>query len=207
MSSLKPVDIESMSPWGFPALPDVPNLLLYFRIVKHYNSRKLTFPEDGYRAFSGIVSALEPVFPGGFIWGLPVMHFEEALLWVPLQETKRRVAKKSTEFLPSWSWVGWEGPVTSIQGTKEDFGNSTHKRPPTLETMETVCQWKWPCSNLHSQSHLQLETETAILPLTDFFYWLDGEATFVANGGGYMLSPKSKDEEYELLLVKRSLEW
>ena len=132
-------------------------------------------------------------------------HFEEALLWIPLQETKRRVAKKSPEFLPSWSWVGWEGPVTCIQGTKEDFRNSSHKRPPTLKTLKTVCQWKWPCSNLRSQSDtLQLETETAILPLMDFFYWLDGEATFVVNSSNHMLSPKSKDEKYELLVVKRS---
>lgn len=55
-------------------------------------------------------------------------------------------------------------------------------------------------------STVQLETETAILPLTEFFYWLDGEATFVAAGGNSMLSPKSKDEKYELLLMRRSVE-
>ena len=195
-----------MSPWGFSALPDVPDLLLYFRIVKHYSTSKLAYPEDGYRVFLGVVSALGPVFPGGFIWGLPVMHFGEAL-WIPLQVTKQRVGKKSSEFLPSWSWVEWEGPVTSIQGTKEDFRHSFNEQPPSFQTMETVCQWRWHCSNLCSpSSNLQLEAETAVLPLTEFFYWLDGEATFVAAGGNSMLSPKSKDEKYELLLVKRSAE-
>jgi hypothetical protein len=42
-------------------------------LVRNYNDRHLTCPEDIIAGFSGVLSILSTVFEGGFIWGLPEM--------------------------------------------------------------------------------------------------------------------------------------
>lgn len=98
---------------GFAVGPDVEQ---YMRAVKSYNTRQFTYPEDALRAISSLLSVWRHSFDGGFISGLPQMFFYEALLWQPAELLQRRVPSHSgladdDGQLPSWSWVGWEGPI------------------------------------------------------------------------------------------------
>lgn len=91
------------SPW-----PDMDD---YARIVMDYTMRRLSFVEDTARAFAGVTSVLSKVFPGGFVWGMPVMFFEVALLWQPQISIRRKMLPldggSHLNALPSWSWMGW----------------------------------------------------------------------------------------------------
>ncbi|KAH7044622.1 heterokaryon incompatibility protein-domain-containing protein, partial [Macrophomina phaseolina] len=92
-----------------------PNLEYWGDIVKQYSQRTLTFPSDAQAAFSGIESALERSFPGGFLYGLPEFFFDEAVLWLPLAGISRRNREHksiSGYHVPSWSWLGWAGDLS-----------------------------------------------------------------------------------------------
>lgn len=82
-----------------------PDLSQYFALVGDYNNRKLTFEKDALHAFSAITTAMSSSFPGGFIFGIPTFLFDIGLLWSCSSSLKRRHA------FPSWSWLGWTGPV------------------------------------------------------------------------------------------------
>lgn len=86
------------SPW--------PDLDQYARISMDYSARRLTSVDDTLRAFSGITHVLSRTFPGGFLYGMPLMFLDVALLWRP-QAALRRRAVVRPPFLPSWSWMGW----------------------------------------------------------------------------------------------------
>ena len=91
-----------------------PNMFRYARLVSSYNRRSLTYPDDIFYAFSGILTHLSRSFSGGFISGLPQMCFDAALLWQPWAQMKRRVPLKSLRMQPpSWSWAGWSGSMNS----------------------------------------------------------------------------------------------
>lgn len=86
------------SPW--------PDMDEYARIVMDFSSRKLALADDTLRAFSGITNVLSRTFPGGFVFGMPIMFLDIALLWRPHASIRRR-AISGPPFLPSWSWMGW----------------------------------------------------------------------------------------------------
>jgi hypothetical protein len=50
----------------------------------------LTYESDTLNAFSGVTNALTRVFEGGFIFGLPQIFFDAALLWQPEKTLTRR---------------------------------------------------------------------------------------------------------------------
>ncbi|KFH48962.1 hypothetical protein ACRE_002540 [Hapsidospora chrysogenum ATCC 11550] len=83
-----------------------PDLDEYARISMDYSARKLTLVDDTLPAFSGITHILSRVFPGGFLYGMPLMFLDVALLWRPQASIRRRAVMKPP-FLPSWSWMGW----------------------------------------------------------------------------------------------------
>ena len=58
-----------------------PDLDGFFDLVRSYNIRQLSFPEEALPAFTGILSALSRRFLDGFYGGIPVMYFDIALLW------------------------------------------------------------------------------------------------------------------------------
>ncbi|KAJ6781376.1 hypothetical protein PWT90_04322 [Aphanocladium album] len=93
------------SAYGFQhaAWPDMDE---YARIAANYSARRVTLVDDTLRAFSGITHVLSRVFPGGFVFGMPLMFLDSALLWRP-QASIRRRALSRPPFLPSWSWMGW----------------------------------------------------------------------------------------------------
>ena len=69
--------------------------------------------DDTLKAFMGITHVLSRVFPGGFVFGMPLMFLDIALLWRP-QASIRRRALTRPPFLPSWSWMGWWFDGTSV---------------------------------------------------------------------------------------------
>ncbi|PHH83272.1 hypothetical protein CDD83_3026 [Cordyceps sp. RAO-2017] len=95
----------SVAPLGFQHAP-WPDLDEYARLVMDYSTRRLTLVDDTLPAFSGITHVLSHVFAGGFIYGMPLMFLDIALLWRP-QATIRRRALSQQPYLPSWSWMGW----------------------------------------------------------------------------------------------------
>ncbi|RFU79044.1 hypothetical protein TARUN_3173 [Trichoderma arundinaceum] len=86
--------------------PPWPDLDEYARIAADYSARRVTYVEDTLRAFSGITSMLSRTFSDGFMYGMPLMFLDIALLWRP-QASIRRRAPPRAPFLPSWSWMGW----------------------------------------------------------------------------------------------------
>lgn len=83
-----------------------PDLDEYARIVMDFSARRLSIVDDTLRAFNGITQVLSNIYPGGFIYGMPLMFLDIALLWRP-QASVRRRAMSRPPFLPSWSWMGW----------------------------------------------------------------------------------------------------
>lgn len=85
----------------------------YRRAVVEYTKRNLTNESDALNAFQGIASLLQPAFKGDFLFGLPETELDVALLWQPDSHVRRRVNPETkAPLFPSWSWVGWIGPVT-----------------------------------------------------------------------------------------------
>lgn len=95
-----------------------PSLTVYYGLAADFNRRDLTYPQDCLSAIAGMFPLYNKVFKGGFLCGLPEMFFDAALLWNPGGDLKRRVRvgtgkryKFVNDFLPSWSWVGWQGDI------------------------------------------------------------------------------------------------
>lgn len=102
------------------SLPDLSKLQI---VLRGYNKRDFTYPEDALRAFAGILVSLNTSFPGGFLSGLPISLFDVALLWQPCKKMVRRTPKDSKHLLqlPSWSWAGWSGEIEFDNESALDF--------------------------------------------------------------------------------------
>ncbi|KAG9253326.1 tol protein [Emericellopsis atlantica] len=94
---------EAAFAWRHAPWPDLDE---YARIAADYSARRVTRVDDTLKAFAGITHVLSRVFPGGFLYGMPLMFLDIALLWRP-QASMRRRAVIQPPFLPSWSWMGW----------------------------------------------------------------------------------------------------
>ncbi|KAK1834040.1 heterokaryon incompatibility protein-domain-containing protein, partial [Podospora conica] len=102
-------------------LPDADPFALFAElthtIISPYNSRSFTHTSDLPRAFAGIAQALTQTaaprtpFRQGFCWGLPVAHLPYALTWCAAEENLR--PRDRALGFPSWSWMAWEGSVSS----------------------------------------------------------------------------------------------
>lgn len=91
----------------------------YERYVEVYTRRQLTYDHDILNAFTAILQELSLIFSVTFHDAIPNMNIVRALLWCPTCETspERRSSvtnpcADSTPYFPSWSWLGWKGPVT-----------------------------------------------------------------------------------------------
>ncbi|KAK8121905.1 Zinc finger TFIIS-type protein [Apiospora sp. TS-2023a] len=119
---------------GSSSLSKLDALAKYFVLVNNYNTRNLSYPEDGLRAYLGVIKQFSTAFPAGFFWGLPVSEFHAALLWQPKDTLTRRRTRGNgadTLELPSWSWVGWQG------GIDAQICASYKSRDP-----KPLCVWK-----------------------------------------------------------------
>ncbi|KAK7990906.1 heterokaryon incompatibility protein-domain-containing protein [Apiospora arundinis] len=65
--------------------------LEYSMLVSAYTSRNLTYETDILEAFKGIASELNPYLEDyGFLFGLAIYMFDDALLWCPISQLRRR---------------------------------------------------------------------------------------------------------------------
>jgi hypothetical protein len=93
----------------------------YTKLVRNYTRRFLSDETDYLHAFSGIEDMVQSLYGMTLLWGLPIEAFETALFWVPLEGKKfqRRQVRHTDQSngsirqipFPSWSWIGWIGPV------------------------------------------------------------------------------------------------
>jgi hypothetical protein len=143
--SLSILDSEHMD------APTVPHMWLYTTLVPEFNSRSISFESDRMDAFAGIASMINVDFEGGFISGLPEMFFDLALLWQHTSSIARRHnlekdhqdRRPSTPHgLPSWSWIGWQGPITmqpwSSLGNAFSYSNGSIRDFPSVLSR---CSW------------------------------------------------------------------
>lgn len=92
-----------------------PDFGIYIDLVCLYNYRDLSYHQDALTAISGVLNVMQPVYPGGFVGGLPCTFLDHSLLWQPLRKARRRAhtpddlhTLASGQNLPSWSWCGWQ---------------------------------------------------------------------------------------------------
>lgn len=106
--------------WSDVVMAGFPHEFSMSRYLETYNQRLLTFGEDALPAVSGLLSVFSRSFEGGFLYGIPEMFFEHSLGWgVSGSSLQRRLpsgrpieSQFTSSGLPSWSWLGWKGPVT-----------------------------------------------------------------------------------------------
>jgi hypothetical protein len=126
-----------------------PDFGLFIDLVCPYNGPEFSYPQDALRGFMGIISALEKSFPGGFIYGLPRLFLDHALLWQPFGSAERRVDRvddvMTTSSLPSWSWCGWQGhvdPWSLRSGLSYIYEEECRNRAGSWRTRNLV-QWSF----------------------------------------------------------------
>ena len=164
-----------------------PTLTQYMWTVEEYTRRELSYPQDILNAFAGIQRILDIGLRSKSWYGLPSENLDLALLWKPKQASKRRADLSSQEGwliqfqcwpinFPSWSWVGWIGPVyhSTLFPDRYRHGDEERVRP--------LLHWyRWDITNdfskipqcweLTSTSSLHLDPEPW-LPIncpSDFF--------------------------------------
>lgn len=104
--------------WEQKRRPDIASL---HRIISEFNIRQFSYQQDVLRAFLGIQSHLSNNFLGGFNYGLPDMFFDIALWWKSdtstfdqskiLRRKTHDVSPSTADYLPSWSWMGWQSEM------------------------------------------------------------------------------------------------
>ena len=95
-------------------------------LIRSYNLRQHTYPEDALPGIVGLLRYLSPRW-GGFLYGLPEKLFDRSLGWTA-KEKKRTLRRRTCSnknagrtdhfqgmALPSWSWVGWYGNVDLLE--------------------------------------------------------------------------------------------
>ncbi|KAL4911359.1 heterokaryon incompatibility protein-domain-containing protein [Aspergillus multicolor] len=110
--------------------PDVPSLQalygntdahwsrVYPMAVEQFRQRQLTSDHDRLHAFTGILRALEYSAGLKTFWGMPIPCLQRALVWTELEPLTRNTSSQSIRPngepcpFPSWSWVGWSGPIS-----------------------------------------------------------------------------------------------
>jgi len=87
----------------------------YPQLVSQYGARHMTYESDGLNAISSILSAYGSAIRDGMVCGIPVSTLmEQGLMWFPSWASPRFRRRQNTTLgppFPSWSWVGWVGPV------------------------------------------------------------------------------------------------
>ncbi|KAK8059119.1 hypothetical protein PG996_009049 [Apiospora saccharicola] len=103
--------------------------------MSQYNRRTLSVPLDASAGATGILEILSRAFEGGFLYGLPLMYFHAALMWISQTPMKRRLHSGKQQSIlpgsrfPSWLWIGWETSLFAFEandGTLKDSSNATY---------------------------------------------------------------------------------
>ena len=79
---------------------------LYWRLIRDYTGRDMSYASDALNAFSAFAKEFER--DGHRLrWGLPTLRIAQHLLWEHEPWDFRDIQRRR-EF-PSWSWAGWSG--------------------------------------------------------------------------------------------------
>ncbi|ETS74065.1 hypothetical protein PFICI_13931 [Pestalotiopsis fici W106-1] len=119
------VDSESsQSAWNLDMVESPLHLLWSLNPVRQftsavelYSARKLTFGKDKLIAFRGLEGPLGQQLKSRFLFGLPLTHFDWALLWDMTGSDSSSYERTSNPYLdgkdmfPSWSWCCRAGGV------------------------------------------------------------------------------------------------
>ena len=83
----------------------------YSQSVEQLTFRRLTYEADILKSGVVILNILKASRQEEFVCGLMSSMLEWSLMWQPLGPLRRR--EKSSEGIdfPTWSWIGWVGPV------------------------------------------------------------------------------------------------
>lgn len=143
-----------------------PNFGLLDRLLRAYNAMNMTYPEDALPGIAGLLELFSFSFDGGFLFGLPVMCFEAALLWncqffyksfndFEMEGVERRSRSSRAHSLlpdaelPSWSWIGWKGNNLSLLKEEEDYQVVQAVRSRgAVEKWITISTAQWYCHDL-----------------------------------------------------------
>ncbi|KAG4439335.1 hypothetical protein IFR05_005210 [Cadophora sp. M221] len=83
--------------------------------LSEFTERHLTYQKDALKAFLGVQDNFRLQCASASVHGLPEGEFEAALLWSPIGTSERRYEVEPgvgrVVRFPSWSWLGWIGPV------------------------------------------------------------------------------------------------
>lgn len=179
-----------------PSLKNVsqwPDFRAYLSFAEEYSPRLLTYDSDALSAFSGILDAINPYYPGGFLQGLPELYFDVALLWQPRDPLRRRRSHEGQYCPPSWSWLGWEGELDlEICEHGLEYPLTYGYSRPCVYTMNTYPLTRWfksagdlgsktPIDNSYYRYyHLRVpnfDRASEALPETDFLHRVTNPAT------------------------------
>jgi len=104
--SIRYVHSNSLIPGQVKALGQGPfgRIAALGLFLREYVQRQITEDTDAIHAVSALLLRLnQELFPGGFIYGLPLDEFVSGLLW----EAESEVSKRPHGGFPSWSWASW----------------------------------------------------------------------------------------------------
>jgi hypothetical protein len=99
-----------------------PNIGGYCKAVEFYSIRQLTHSEDILAAFNAFMTVQGRAMKSSFLFGIPELFLSSMLCWGHGQSAfntgERRIQQRRTDrqgnilkAFPSWSWVGWLGPI------------------------------------------------------------------------------------------------
>lgn len=154
-------------------------------LVQEYTSRSLTFENDSYRAFAGLIRVLEQRTGARFWHGIPVPDFNRCLFW---RNDVVGSTLKSGRHFPSWSWLAWTGSTVMMLRASSDHterikchglstDNSDRRRlVPVSDDLQLSCEYDtikayeiatylWP--KLRDGFHIFFWTMSAVLTISD----------------------------------------
>jgi Heterokaryon incompatibility protein (HET) len=82
---------------------------IYRKAVNSFTYRDITSHADTVNAFAGMAELIRQGTNTEFWYGIPAFAFDQALLWYPKVQLRRRRDLDGSELFPSWSWAGWKG--------------------------------------------------------------------------------------------------
>jgi len=84
----------------------------YARMAASYSHRSMTFPSDAYDAIRGTIQRMAESLSTKFVAATPLHDLCNALLWFNhFNSFGPRAEGRQRPGFPSWSWLGWEGPI------------------------------------------------------------------------------------------------
>jgi hypothetical protein len=119
----------------------------YAAVAGPYSRRQMKFESDGLAAISGVLQTISATVgfesDGLFAWGLPVTDLlRYGLLWLPIGPLRRRGVARDGDNFPSWSWVGWMGPV-GVWAEQLDLGGELKYGSEVADDVETEAIAHW----------------------------------------------------------------